>query len=270
MLKKMFEEIQSRLGDEYCLFSEFNPHAFENEEILAKYKNIGVLHINNGNLGKLPDGAMMEINYTLDLFMQVADTVNLSDVIVEPLNDLATGTTGQIMNDAGMFGNFFLNTGLPSSDGAIIEGKGDRNYIRYELPISVVFTSGIALADNKGISITIPGHETQELHSVLSVAEAPTGQVETNMFINALQGDPAMKKESMILGSSWNIQINKLYRENEDGFIRDCILNTPNQVVTITYKNVAHKVVLHDCTIASELGQATVFTINASTAMRGL
>ena len=36
MLKKMFEEIQSRLGDEYCLFSEFNPRKYsQNTRTLA-------------------------------------------------------------------------------------------------------------------------------------------------------------------------------------------------------------------------------------------
>lgn len=268
MLKAMFKEIQSLLGNEYGLFSEFNPKIFKSEEILAKYKNIGVLYVNNGNLGKLPDGAMMEINYTLDLFMRVEDTLNVSDVIVDTLNRLATGTTGTVMANNGAEGQFFLDTGLPSSDGAVTEGINDCNYIRYELPISVVFTKDISIADNKGILVTIDGVQ-QELASVLSVVEVPQTKLETSVFVNDWGDYSAMQNESMVVSSNWSIQINKLYRANEDSAIRSCIITAPNKVVTITYKGIAHKVIFHDCTFASELGQAEVMTINASTAMRG-
>lgn len=269
MLKAMFKVIQEKLGDEYGLFSEFNSNVFENEKILDKYKNIGVLYVNNGNLGKLPDGAMMEINYTLDLFMRIEDGVNISDVIVEPLNALATGTTGTIMPNNGAEGQFFLNTGLPSSDGAIVEGKGDRNYIRYELPISVIFTNGIDIAGNTNILITIDD-ETYELKSVLSAVEVPQTQLDTSTFINGSEDNKAMQNESTVIASAWSIQINKLYRPEDDNVMRRCILETPNKVVKISYKGVEHQVILHDCTFASELGQAEVMTINASTAMRGV
>lgn len=269
MLKAMFKEIQELLGDEYALFSEFNPKVFESEKILSKYKNLGVLYVNNGNLGKLPDGAMMEIDYTLDLFMQVADTVNVSDVIVAPLEALATGTTGNIMTNNGAEGTFFLNTGLPTSDGTIWEGVGDRNYVRYELPISVIFTNGIDIADNKGIIISIDGN-SYELKSVLSVVEAPQTQLETSTFINASGGNPAMQNECIVVASNWSIQINKVYRPQDDADIRQCIIGTPNKVASITYKGITHQVIFHDCTFASELGQVEVMTINASTAMRGV
>lgn len=278
MLRAMFKEIQNLLNEkdgEYGLFNEFDPKIFQTKEILEKYKNIGVLYVNNGNLGKLPGGAMMEINYTLELFMRIEDSVNVADVIVSPLEALATGTTGQVQPNNGGGGNYFLNTGLPTSDGAIVEGADDHNYIRYELPISVIFTDGITIADNKDIVITIDGKE-YPLKSVLSVVEVPQTQLETASFTNAKYDEngvlthPAMQNESTVIGSGWSIQISKLYRSKEDEDIRDCILNTPNKVVTITYKGQPHKVVLHDCTFASELGQAEVMTINASTAMRGV
>lgn len=274
MLKAMFKEIQSILGSSYGLFNEFNARVFENEEILDKYTNIGVLYVANGNLGKLPDGAMMEINYVLELFMRIEDTVNMSEVITKPLEALATGTTGTLYRDnGGTQGEYFLDTGLPTSDGAIIEGAGDRNYIRYELPISVFFTDGITIADNKDVTIIIDG-VVCALQSVLSVVEVPQTQLETSTFVNEKTVNNytynAMVNESMVIASGWSIQINKLYRAAEDEAIRQCILNTPNKVVTVTYKGEPHKVILHDCTFASELGQAQVMTINASTAMRDL
>ena len=269
MLKAMFNKIQSSLGDEYLLFSEFNPRVFQNEDILAKHKNIGVLYVNNGNLGKLSEGAMMEINYTLELFMRIDESVNVSDAVIRTLNDVAKETTGKVCADDGSTGQFFLNTGLPTSDGEIVEGAGNRNYIRYELPISVIFTNGIKIVDNKEIYITIDGVKS-ELNSVLSVVEVPQTQLETTMFVNASGGNNAMQNESMVISSSWNIQINKLYRPKEDKALYDCIVNTPNKVVKIEYKKKIHEVVFHDCTFASELGQAEVMTINASTAMRGV
>lgn len=71
MLNAMFTKIQTILGDEYGLFREFNPHVWNNQEILDKYKNIGVLYVSNGNFNKLPGGEMMEINYKLELFMRM-------------------------------------------------------------------------------------------------------------------------------------------------------------------------------------------------------
>ena len=279
MLKAMFNKIQSLLGSAYGLFSEFNPRIFESEEILSKYLNIGVLYVNNGNLGKMPDGAMMEINYTLQLFMRIDDSVNVSDVVVDPLNKLATNTTGEVITDDDNAGKFFLNTGLPTGDGEIVEGAGNRNYIKYELPISVIFTKGINIADNAGITVTIDD-KTYMLKSVLSVTEVPQTQLETSSFVNASGSNKAMQNESMVVASGWSIQINKLYRSDvrdydehyiyNDVDIRKCILNTPNKVVTITYKNEPHQVIFHDCTFASELGQAEVMTINASAAMRGV
>lgn len=279
MLKAMFDKIQSILGDNYGLFSEFNPRVFENEEILAKYKNIGVLYVNNGNLGKLPDGAMMEISYTLELFMRIEGADVSSDSIVLPLEELATGVTGTVFNKMGTSIRFVLDVGLPTSNGEIVEGAGNHNYIRYELPISVVFTNGITIVSNDDIIITI-GDIKCKLKSVLSVVEVPQTQLETSTFVNATDTNKAMENESMVVASAWSIQINKLYRPDEtdkdneyvynDVAIRDCILNTPNKVVTITYKNKGHRVIFHDCTFSSELGQAEVMTINASTAMRGL
>ena len=282
MLKAMFNKIQELLNkerNEYGLFNEFNPRVFENEEILAKNKNIGVLYVKNGNLGKLPDGAMMEINYTLELFMRIAETDVSSDSIVLPLEELATGATGTVFNDRGTSSQFVLDVGLPTSDGEIVEGAGNRNYIRYELPISVVFTNGIKIAANDDIIITIDNVQ-YKLKSVLSVVEVPQTQLETCSFVNASDYSEAMQNESMVVANSWSIQINKLYRPDvndldkdyvyNDVDIRNCILYTPDKVVTIKYKGKSRRVIFHDCTFASELGQAEVMTINASTAMRGL
>ena len=156
MLNAMFKEIQSRLGDEVGLFREFNPQPWRVKEYREKYKNLGVLYVNNGNLNKMPGGAMMDVSYTLELFMQVPETYNNSDPIVLPLENLATGVTGEIYADDGSGYQFILDVGLPTSDGTLRPGQ-DCNYVSYVLPITAVFTNGIALSDNNSIEFTIDG-----------------------------------------------------------------------------------------------------------------
>lgn len=286
MLNAMFKEFQRLLneGGTTCgLFNEFNTQPWRVSEWREKYDNLGVLYINNGNLNKLPDGAMMEISYTLELFMRVDDNFNNSQPIVLPLQNLATGTTGIIYteNDDGRGAQYILDTGLPTSDGALIE-CGDCNYIRFQLPIGVVFTNGIALADNNNIVLTIDGKEYPALKSVISFVEAPQTQLETSVFVKDYTLNnvkyPAMQSESFILATGWNAQISKLYRPDQevDVALRSLILDYPRKVVTVTYKAGesdvvrTHTVILHDCAFTNELGQATYLTINLSTAMRGV
>lgn len=266
MLKAMFNEIKARLGDQYALFEEFNPQIFCNEEILAKYRNIGVLYINNGNLGTLPDSAIMNITYTLELFMRIDDTFITSDLVTKDLVNLATGTTGVIMSD-GAKTQFVLDTGLPTSDGNIVKGLGPCDYIRYELPIAVTFVNNVELAKTDDVVITINGI-AHPLKSVLSVVEVPQTQVETNTFLNTVGDYPAMQNESSVVAFAWGLQVVKLYRPSEDLMIRQAILDSPTVPVTVTYKGKTRRVIFHDCSFANELGQAVVMTINVSTAMR--
>lgn len=280
MLNAMFKEFQKRLGDDYGLFQEFNTHGWKSKEILDKYKNIGALYVTNGNLSKLPDGAMMEISYVLELFMRVEESYNNSTPVVLPLEELATGTTGVIYTDPSNTSyHFILNTGLPTSDGATRESE-DCNYVRYELPISVVFTKGIALSNNTNILLTIDGETFPKLKSVLSFTEAPQTKLETNSFLNVLTDGnftyPAMKNESAVVATSWNAQLVKLYNpyDRVDEALRKIILDNPQKTIRITYRNGdnelsrVHEVILHDCTFSNEVGQAVLMTLNMSTAMR--
>lgn len=281
MLNSMFKEFQAILGDEYALFQEFNPKLWKNKEILDKYKNIGVLYVTNGNLNKLPDGAMMEISYVLELFMRVEESYNTSAPVVLPLENLATGTTGKIYTDRNNQSyNYILNVGLPTSDGSL-EPAGDYDYIRYELPISVVFTNRIALSDNTSITLKIDGETFPKLRHVLSFVEAPQTQLETDTFLDELTTGsvtyPEMQNESAVVATSWNAQIVKLYDpyDRVDVALRKLILDTPDKQITITYRNGSdeqnarvRQVILHDCTFSNELGQAVVMMINMSTAMR--
>lgn len=289
MLNAMFKEFQRLLneGKTTCgLFSEFNTQPWRVAEWREKYDNLGVLYINNGNLNKLPDGAMMEISYTLELFMRVDDNFNNSQPIVLQLQNLATGTTGTIYteNEDGSGAQYILDTGLPTSDGALIE-SADCNYIRFQLPISVVFTNGIALSDNNNIVLTIGGKEYPALKSVLSFVEAPQTQLETSVFVDGytimmpdLITYKPMQNESFITATGWNAQINKLFRPDQevDVELRKLILDNPRQTVMIKYKAAGddkertHNAILHDCTFTNELGQATYLTINLSTAMRAV
>lgn len=286
MLNAMFREFQRLLndGDTTCgLFNEFNTQPWRAAEYREKFDNLGVLYINNGNLNKLPDGAMMEISYTLELFMKVDENFNNSTPVVLPLENFATGTTGTIYTDNdGSMAQYVLDTGLPTSDGALIE-CGDCNYIRYQVPIGVVFTNGVALSDNNNIVLTIDGTQYPALKSVISFVEAPQAQPETSVFVNTYMfpdyiSYKAMQNESFIVATSWNAQINKLYRPDQavDVALRKLILDNPRKVVTVKYKasdsdeERTRKVILHDCAFTNELGQATCLTINMSTAMRGV
>lgn len=280
MLNAMFKEFANLLGDEYGLFREFSPQPWKNAKLCAKYKNLGVLHINNGNLNKLPDGALMEISYTLELFMRVDSDVNSSTAVVLPLEKLATGTTGKIYPEKknGGGAQYVFDTGLPQSDGELLPGK-DCFYVRYELPISVVFVNGVAISNNNHITLTIDGVE-YTLKSVLSFTEAPQTQLETNTFINSTVVDnltsPAMQNETCVIATSWSAQINKLYRPDQPGDVkmRQLLLDTPRKELTITYSNGSgetartRRVIAHDCVFSNELGQASYMTINLSSAMR--
>lgn len=286
MLNAMFKEIQRRLGDEYGLFREFNPHVWRNKEILNKYKNIGVLYVNNGNLNKLPDGAMMEISYTLELLVRIAETYNNNIPIVLTFEELATGMTGVICTDSGVRCQYVLDVGLPTSDGAIIEG-GDCNFVRYQLPITAVFTNGVALSDNNHIELTI-GDVTGALKSVLSFVEVPQTQTQTETFVNegTAVGDvqyPAMQNETMIIGTGWSAQVNKLFRPDDpvDKALRKMLLDNPRQVIEVAYKAYAgttendipdekrtRRVIVHNAVFSNELGQATYLSFSMSTAMR--
>lgn len=283
MLNSMFREIQNRLGSEYGLFREFNPQPYKNEELRQYYKNLGVLYVNNGDLGNLPDGAMMRISYTLELFMRVEESYNNSDPVVLPLDELATGTTGVIMSSTNnVQAKFILDTGVPTSDGAIIFA-GECNYVRFEVPIAVTFVNGIALADNNHIVLTINGIEYPALKSVISFTEAPQVELETATFIN---GDntvspnlPAMQNESVIVSSGWNAQVSKLFRpgdEADKAIRRLALASAASQgTCTLRYSNdgsedneTIRKVIIHDVIFANELGQPAYLTFKMSTAMR--
>lgn len=277
MLNAMFEEIASRLGDKYALFKEFSPEIFQHQEILSKYKNVGVLYVNNGNLGKLPDSAMMEVSYTLELFMRVQDSVVISDVITADLVALATGTTGLLVTKTAdgteEQTQFVMDTGLPTSDGNVLSGGDNCNWIRYEVPISVVFTRNVEISNLSGISITI-GAKVYPLKSVLSAVEVPQTQLETVSFVNSVTQSgvtfPAMQNESAVAAYNWGMQIIKLYRPKEDADIKAAFTDNPMQPVVVTVDGVSHTVVFTNCNVAKELGQAVVMTINVTTAMRSV
>lgn len=283
MLNAMFKEIQSRLGDECGLFREFVPKPFLNEEYRRRYKNLGVLYVNNGNLGSLPDGAMMKISYTLELFMRVNQSYNTSDPVVLPLEKISTGTTGVIYSSAedGPEYQFILDTGLPTSDGHLVPG-GECDYVRFEVPIAVTFVNGVTLADNNHIVFTIDGIEYPPLKSVISFTEAPQTQLETATFVNednsATPSFPAMENESVVVATSWHAEINKLYRpaDKVDSSIRlKSLSSTAAQgSVFVRYKDGSElaertrKVIIHDVVFANELGQPAYLTFKLSTAMR--
>ena len=275
MLKAMLREFESLLNDNdkgvtFGLFDEFNTQPWRIPELREKFDNLGVLYIDNGDLNSLPDGALMNISYTLDLFMKVKETYNSSAPVVLPLQNLATGVTGVIYPESGGTAEYFLDVGLPSGDGALIEG-GDCNYIHYQLPVTVVFTKGVSLNDNKGIIVTI-GDTSGELKGVLSFTEAPQTQLETSVFVNAYGQMPAMQNETMIVSTGWNAQISKLFYPDDavDAALYALTTSNPRQKFTVTYNGVQHTVIAHDCVLAHELGQVTYWTINLSTAMRSV
>ena len=290
MLKAMFKELQARLnaGDQtFGLFDEFNTQPWRVAEWCKKYDNLGVLYVENGDLRKLPDGALMIISYKLELFMRVEDNFSTASNIVLPLQNIATGTTGVIFteNENSQKVQFVLDTGLPTTDGTLIEGE-NCYYVRYIMPINVVFAKGIALSDTGSIKIAFPNDDTAyTLQSVISFTEMPQTQVETNVFVNSetINGVtyPAMQNESIIVATGWNAQITKLFRPDDvvDQKLREIIMHNPRAKVKVYTKkynsdNLAddvyesHDVILHNCIFTNELSQAVYLVINMSTGMR--
>lgn len=285
MLQAMFREIQQALGDRYGLFEEFAPRIFQNEEILARYDNIGVLYITNGDFGSLPDGSKMEISYTLALFMQVKDTYPTSEAVTRDLYKFATGTTGELIvnEEEGKRVSYFINASAPTSDGVIYSGKGDRNYVLFEVGLDVMFTKDIAISDTGKVTVTIGGVGAP-LKSVISVVEIPQTQVETVAFVSDYTDTSgtkpykydAMENESYVAANNWSIEIVKLFRPNDtvDQQLRELILDHPKEAFTITYQagdwDTPHtyRVIAHDCTFSNELGQPILTTIRCSTALR--
>lgn len=218
MLNAMFNEIKELLGDEYGLVKEFNPHDTRFIEQMNTYDNIGTLYVNNGSLGFIPDGAKMTIYYTLELFIRVKQGINTSDVVVEPLNNLAKAMTGVVYSEMGGY-QYVLDLGLPSSDGVLVNGIDGDKFVRYEIPITAILTQGTTL-EEPAQKITLSyNDEEYTLKGVLSCVKLYTNETENAVFFgDKTQGAIQFKAgttECEVVSQSLGYQISKLFRNDD-------------------------------------------------------
>ena len=223
MLNAMFNEIKELLGDEYGLVKEFNPHDTRFIEQMNTYDNIGTLYVNNGSLGFIPDGAKMTIYYTLELFIRVKQGINTSDVVVEPLNNLAKGMTGELYTETGGY-KYLLDLGLPSSDGLLVNGIDGDKFVRYEIPITAIVTQGVTLEEpsaqlgfsQKNADGTFT--DLGQMKGVLSLTTIFTDELENAVFfdtktVSANEVYAAERTESVSVARTIGYQVSKLYRD---------------------------------------------------------
>lgn len=277
MLNAMFREIQEILGADYGLFREFNPKSLYSDELLARYKHIGALYLNNGNPNFIPDGASMTLYYTLFLAMRVPQGQNTSDLTVDPLAALSKEMTGKLYAE-GVEWKYVLNVGLPYSDGVLNAGADGAQFITYEIPITAVVASGVLLTNNAKAQLTIDT-TTAFLKSVVSIVEVPSVQLENAVFVNDKTVDNVTYKggetESLPIAKGWSLRVIKLYRPDEaiDVKIKNTARNAPETPITVNYQMgdelaTSHVCYVHDVTFSNENGQAVVLSFTLSTAMR--
>jgi len=275
MLKAMEQEIREILGSDYALFSEFNPQSHYSDEMLKKYKHIGVLYLDNGNPNFVPDSASMTLYYTLVLYMRIPEGQNTSALTVNPLEKLNDEMTGKLYTENGTW-NYVLNVGLPTSDG-IAHPDGDCQRIAYNVPITAIVTSGVLLTDNTKINVGIYGTEAAFLKGVITCTEVPTIETESAIFLNAgqLLGEESNAVESVVVAHGWGLHISKLYRPDDpiDVAIRAQALHPTDNKFSVQYamgdeSPVTRNCIVSDVTFANEKGQAVIMSFTFSTAMR--
>lgn len=276
MLNEMFGEIQSILGDGYGLFQEFAPKSILSNEYWDKYKNLGVLYVNDGTPNFIPDGASMTIDYTLSLLMRIENGVNTSDLIVEPLEKLSSAMTGILYTEKETW-KYMLNVGLPTTDGEIHVGSGFQ-FITYDIPITAIVASGVLLTDTtKKIKISI-GTTSDYLKGVITCTEMPSAELESAIFLNSgtLLGETSNSVESLVVARGWGLHITKLYRPDDpiDKALRSEALQvTSDNIISVEYamgneSPITRNCIISDVTFANEKGQAVIMSFTLSKKMR--
>lgn len=276
MLNEMFKEIAEILGDEYGLFREFNPNSMFTDEMLDKYKHLGVLYLNDGNPNFIPDAASMTINYTLTLCMRVEVGQNTAAMTVDPLERLSAEMTGNVYSE-GKKWTYVLNVGLPQSDGVLNVGAGVQ-FVHYDIPITAVVASGVLLSNNSKITVTVNDTATP-LKAVVSAVEVPETQLESAVFVNDYVLTSYTYKagaiESTPVAKGWALRVIKLYNPSDaaDKYLRAQSLSDTPEELKITYAMgdetaTAHRCYISECTFSNEQGQAVIMSFTLTSAMR--
>ena len=274
MLKAMGQEIQAILGDEYGLFNEFNPQSLYSDELLERYKHIGVLYLDNGNPNFVPDCASMTLYYTLVLYMRIPEGQKTSDMTVQPLEKLNSEMTGKLYAENAEW-KYVLNIGLPTSDGTLQAG-GNVQFMVYNVPITAIVASGVLLTDNTKIKLSFTSGASGFLKGVITCTEVPIIQTESAAFFP--QGNVSNatgEVESLVVGRGWGLQISKLYNPDDavDVAIRKEARHPSANKITVSYamgdeQPEIHYCIISEATFSNEKGQAVIMTFTLTDGMR--
>nr|DAR85338.1 MAG TPA: hypothetical protein [Caudoviricetes sp.] len=167
MFEEILREINRILGSDYALFWEFYPQEEKADEVLAVYKNIGMLRIETGTLQLLQGNQGMQVDTALHLLMRIEDTDLTSKRITDALNALVSAANGYIETAEGNY-NYVFSFGLPRRV-APVEHFRAVNFVPYVIPLNITVSQELVFGDD--IQVTI---DNQALDGIISWQETPS------------------------------------------------------------------------------------------------
>ena len=261
MFNALRREIEEILGDDFAVFFEYSTNPRKNDKILDEYKNVGVLHINYGDIKLLPNNQGMTGALQLDLLMTVKDGVELESVVSKPLYDLISKHNGVLYpNGTGIIYSYVLNYHLPTSDGEekITKTKGTR-YVKYSLPIDVTLAaSSLMLGEQFDIKLN-----SIALKNVVNAVVNPKLTLDPHTYV---KGNVT---KSSATARVWGMQVNCLFDVTDElhNAIYKALNENPETVWEVQYSldgtnYTTRNVLLFESTVTFERGQFAVLNLN--------
>lgn len=269
MFNSLCKEINDILGDDFQVFYEYNTTPENNDKILNTYKNVGVLHINFGELKLLSGNQGMTGALQLDLLMCVKEGVQVEDLVSEPLYNLVDHQNGVIVQ-GDVNCTYVLNYHLPTSTGEIkVTSDKGVGYVTYSLPIDVTVAANSLMFGEKFVVELLYNGRYTPLKNVVSCTLAPNVTLDSHTPVNT------NTTKSDVLAKVWGMQIICNFDASDalNKEIYAALDESPERAWTIRYKpNVSgftykeRKVIFHDSSISFPRGQFAVVTLNLAEA----
>lgn len=268
MFNGLAREINMILGRDYSIAFDFYPRQDYSAETMARYKNVGTLYINSGDIELLPGNQGLKGRAVLSLFMQVTPTMQTSTPIVEPLNALIEHSNGFLETDSGQGYKYVLYYDAPTSDG-VVRLYGENNYIQYDIGIDLVLSNSLMLGQEASFQLYNSTTSTWQNIDFISLTLLPNAELDTKMF---LDGNADI---SDVLASKWGANLVVLYQPKND-LLKALYTNShtaPQTRYQVRYSEdggvtyITKTAVLHDCTYSFERGQFAVMNLNFAQAV---
>lgn len=268
MLKGLVREINMILGSDYGIFAEFSPRVELASDTLVRYKNVGVLYFNAGDIELLPNNQGLKGRAVLSLFMRVTPTMQTSVPITAPLNTLIDHSNGILQTDSGQGYKYVLYYDVPTSDGTV-QLLGANNYIQYDIGIDLVLSNSLMLGQEASFQLYNSTTSTWQNIDFISLTLLPNVELDTKMF---LDGNADI---SDVLASKWGANLVVLYQPKND-LLKALYTNSqtaPQTRYQVRYSDdggvtyITKTAVLHGCTYSFERGQFAVMNLNFAQAV---